>query len=57
MKNKEEPKEQQEFLEKITKGFEIAFQKMLKFKKSKNSPVIIYRNGRIEEVMAEELMK
>ncbi len=54
---KKEPKELQELVEKITKGFEIAYQKMLEFKKSKNSPVVLYRNGKIEEVRAEELMK
>jgi len=54
---KKEPKELQELVEKITKGFEIAYQKMLEFKKSKNSPVVLFRNGKIEEVRAEELMK
>lgn len=49
-------KEQLKELEdKISKGLEEAYRKMVEFKKQKNSPLIISRNGEIVEIKAEEI--
>ena len=46
-----------EFAEKIMKGLEISFQKLLEFKKQKNSPLVVVRNGKIVKIMAEDFYK
>ena len=46
-----------EFSIKVLKGLEISFQKLLEFKKQKNSPLVVVRNGKIVEVMAEDYYK
>lgn len=49
-------KEQLKELEKkITKGLEEAYRKMIEFKKQKNSPIIISKNGEIIEIDAEDI--
>ena len=49
-------KEQLKELEdKISKGLEEAYRKMVAFKKQKNSPLIISRNGEVIEIKAEEI--
>jgi len=35
---------------KIIKGLELAYQRMVEFKKSKNSPIIISKDGKVVEV-------
>ncbi|SEA67800.1 hypothetical protein SAMN05192529_1456 [Arachidicoccus rhizosphaerae] len=42
---------------KIVRGLELAFQRLLEFKKQKNSPLIIMKDNKIIEVSAEEFMK
>lgn len=39
----------------IVKGLEKAYIKMLEFKKQKNSPLIISRNGQVEAVNPNEM--
>ena len=39
------------------KGFEISFQKLLEFKKQKNSPLVVMRDGKIVKIMAEDFYK
>ena len=52
-----EPREQLIDLEnKIAKGLERAFIKMIKFKQQKNSPLIISRNGEVVEIKAENIL-
>ncbi len=49
-------KEQLKDLEdKISKGLEDAYIKMVVLKKQKNSPLIVSRNGEIIEIKAEEI--
>ena len=36
--------------EKITKGLEITYQKLIEFKKYKKTPMIILKNGKIIEI-------
>jgi hypothetical protein len=43
-----------DFEAKLTKGLSSSFAKMLEMKRSKNSPVIIIKKGRILAVNAEE---
>ncbi len=51
-------KDQLEDLEvKITKGLQEAYKKMLVFKKQKNSPVIMTKNGKIVKVKANLISK
>ena len=40
----------QELEEKISKGLEKAYEKMIAFKKEKNSPVIIYEDEKILKI-------
>lgn len=35
--------------EKIVKGLEIAYERLIEFKKGKNSPVVVSRNGKVIE--------
>ena len=46
----QELEELEELEEKISKGLEKAYKKMIAFKKEKNSPVIIYEDGKILKV-------
>lgn len=47
MKNKELLKEKRE---KIIKGLELAYKKLVEFKKQKKSPMIVSRNGEVVEI-------
>jgi imidazolonepropionase-like amidohydrolase len=47
MATKEQLKEERD---KIVKGLEEAYRKLLEFKKAKNSPLVVVRNGKIVEV-------
>ncbi len=50
-------KEQLKDLEnKIAKGLEEAYKKMVAFKKQKNSPLIVSRNGKVVEIKAENIL-
>jgi hypothetical protein len=46
-----------EFTDKVLKGLELSFQKLLEFKKQKNSPLVVVRNGKILKIMAEDFYK
>lgn len=48
---------QNDFADKIMKGLEISFQKLLEYKKQKNSPLVVMRNGKIVEIMAKDFYK
>ena len=49
-------KEQLQELEtKIAKGLELAYIKMIEFKKQKNSPLIISKDGQILAISADDL--
>lgn len=39
---------------KIVKGLEMAYRELIEFKKSKNSPLVVVRNGKIIELDAEK---
>ena len=39
--------------DKIIKGLERAFQKLIEFKKYKNSPIIVSKQGKIIEILPE----
>lgn len=43
--------------QKLQRGLELAFQRLLEFKKQKNSPLIIMKDNKIIEVSAEEFIK
>lgn len=46
-----------EFTVKMIQGMELTFQKLLEFKKQKNSPLVVMRNGKIVKIMAEDYYK
>ena len=46
----------QELENKIAQGLEEAYQKMVKFKKQKNSPVIVSRDGKVIEIKPEDIL-
>ena len=52
-----EPNVLDEFSIKVLKGLEISFQKLLEFKKQKNSPLVVIRDGKIVKIMAEDYYK
>ena len=52
-----DPKVLDEFSIKVLKGLEISFQKLLEFKKQKNSPLVVMRDGKIVKIMAEDFYK
>jgi hypothetical protein len=54
MKSENLNKGQNEFADKVMKGLEISFQKLLEFKKQKNSPLVVMRDGKIVKIMAED---
>ena len=41
--------------EKIIKGLELAYEKMVKFKISKNSPIVVSKNGKIVEIAPQDI--
>ncbi|GAB3358061.1 hypothetical protein GCM10027566_22360 [Arachidicoccus ginsenosidivorans] len=43
--------------QKLQRGLELAFQRLLEFKKQKKSPLIIMKDNKIIEVSAEEFIK
>ena len=45
----------QELKEKIIKGLEEAYRRMVIFKKQKNSPLIISINGKVVEIKPEDI--
>jgi len=45
----------QELEDKVAKGLEGAYQKMIKFKKQKNTPLVISENGKIIKVHPKDL--
>jgi PHD/YefM family antitoxin component YafN of YafNO toxin-antitoxin module len=55
LKNETNP--QNDFAIKVMKGLELSFQKLLEFKKQKNSPLVVMRNGKIVKIMAEDYYK
>jgi hypothetical protein len=57
MKSENLNKGQNEFADKVMKGLEISFQKLLEFKKQKNSPLVVMRDGKIVKIMAEDYYK
>ncbi len=52
MKNKD-VKQQDEFTKKILKGLEKAYDKLIEFKKQKNSELVIMKNGQIVKIKPE----
>jgi hypothetical protein len=52
MKNK---KKLLELEDKVAKGLEEAYRKMVEFKKYKKSPIIVSRDGKIVEIDPEEI--
>ncbi|MFD2201948.1 hypothetical protein [Shivajiella indica] len=47
METKDQLKEERD---KIVKGLEEAYRKLVEFKKAKNSPLVVVRNGKIVEI-------
>tara|TARA_B100000315_G_scaffold260870_2_gene326643 strand:+ start:12129 stop:12311 length:183 start_codon:yes stop_codon:yes gene_type:complete len=45
----------QELENKIIKGLEEAYRKMVIFKKQKNSPLIVSRNGKVVEIAPDDI--
>ena len=43
--------------QKLQRGLELAFQRLLEFKKQKNSPLIIMKDNKIIEVSADDFIK
>jgi len=46
----ERQKKEEEHLNKILKGLEIAYEKMIEFKRKKNSVLVVMKNNRIIEI-------
>ena len=40
---------------KIIKGLELAYERMVKFKISKNSPIVVSKNGKIVEIGPQDI--
>ena len=40
--------------EKILKGLDLAYERLIEFKKAKNSPLVIMRNNQVIRITAEE---
>jgi len=45
----------QELEDKIAKGMEDAYREMVKFKKRKNSPIIMSKNGKVVEIEPQKI--
>lgn len=43
-------KEIKERRDKIIRGLELAYEKMIEFKKSKNTPLVVSKNGKVVEI-------
>lgn len=43
-------KEQNELTEKILKGLELTYERLLEYKKQKNSPLVICKDGKIVKI-------
>lgn len=52
MANKDQLKEERD---KIVKGLEETYRRLVEYKKQKNSPMIVIRNGKIEAVDPHEI--
>lgn len=39
----------------ILKGLELAYERMVKFKKEKNSPLVISENGKVKKIAPEDI--
>ncbi len=52
MKNLKKPSAENQ---KILKGLEMAYEKMVKFKRYKNSPLVVSENGKIIEIPPDEI--
>lgn len=50
-------KSMEDFEKKLVKGLKEVKKKLLKFKKDKNSPLIISKDGKVVEVDAEDMNK
>lgn len=50
METEQELRELHELREKVVKGLEETYRRLIEFKKEKNSPMIVMRNGKIEAV-------
>jgi len=48
-------KQLEELKENIAKGLKEAYKKMIIFKKYKNSPIILSRNGKVIEISANDI--
>jgi hypothetical protein len=48
------PDTQDELLEKILLGLDVAFQRLLEYKKQKNSPLVVIRDNKIVKIKAED---
>ena len=44
-----------ELEEKLAKGFEEAYRKMIEFKKYKNTPVIVAKNGKVVKLKPQDV--
>lgn len=42
-------------VERILKGLELAYERMVKFKKEKNSPLVISENGKVKRIPPSEI--
>lgn len=47
--------EPSEFAKKILKGLQLAYDRMIEFKKQKNSELVIYKDGKIVKIKAKDL--
>jgi len=50
MKKSERQKKEDEHLSKILKGLEIAYERLVEFKRQKNSVLVVMKNNRIVEI-------
>jgi len=53
MENKDQLKEERD---KIVKGLEETYRRLVLFKKEKNSPMIVLRNGKISEIDPNDIL-
>lgn len=49
--------EHDEFTKKVLKGLELAYERLIEFKKQKNSELVVMRDGEIVKIKPEELEK
>jgi len=48
-------KESELWTKKIKKGLELTYQRLIEYKKMKNSPLVVMKDGKIVEVSADDL--